>query len=50
MPQTEYKTITIKLKTHLRFLNGIIGACKKKLKASVSRHFESLFDLVYGVS
>jgi hypothetical protein len=44
LPRKEYKTITVKLKTFLRFAKVVKDARKNDLKISNSSFLESLLD------
>lgn len=47
LPRKEYKTITVRLKTYLRFLKHVKDAQKKDSTVSISSFIESLLDNGY---
>lgn len=47
LPRKEYKTITVRLKTYLRFLKHVKDAQKKDSTVNISSFIESLLDNGY---
>jgi len=48
LPRKEYKTISVKVKTFVRFLKGAKDARKKDSTMTNTRFLDHLLDLKYG--